>query len=293
VRRVAQEMGYRPNRLARSLGRRKTDTIGLLISGLKNAFFVELLESAETLTLEAGYDVMLDAAPSLHSNHQARGRVRNGWPVDGALVWATGGQHASEFLGAQADSIPVVYLGAIRKDETDWVSFDYEAGGRQATEHLVTRGYRRIAFLAPSRIEELRNIGYRKVMEEAGLPLSYVLTDNEETRAAGVRAALQIAEMPAATRPDAVFCHNDMLAVGVYCGLRRAGLQAPDDLAIVGFDGVEETQFTEVPLTTVGTDNTRLCRHALSILTRRLNGDVSSAQEGIVVPTELIIGQST
>ncbi len=298
VRRIAAEMGYRPNRLARSLGRGRTDTIGLLISGLRNPFFVDVLESAEALALEAGYEVMLDAAPSAHGTYQGHGKLRD-WAVDGVLMWAVSSQSLERVLGTQAaQTTPVVYIGAVRKDDTDWVSFDLYDGGRQATEHLVSRGYRRIAYVSPyafgeDRHEEPRHLAYKGVCAAAGLKPEFVLLHGEETRAAGLAAGRALAARPASERPDAVFCHNDVIAVGVYCGVRRAGLRVPEDIAIVGFDGVEEAQYLEVPLTTVRTPVDALCRHALNILSRRLNGEAPPPREQALIATELIIGSST
>jgi DNA-binding LacI/PurR family transcriptional regulator len=298
VREAAVALGYRPNRMARSLGRRRTDTIGLLISGLRNPFFVELLETAERLAEEAGYEVLLDSAPSVHGTFMGHGKVVGGWPVDGALIWATAYQHAESFLGQQAESIPVVYLGAERGDGSDWVSFDYYQGGRLAVEHLAGRGYKRIAYVTPyafgiDRHDEPRNAAYNDVCAAAGLPTTQILTREEETRAAGLRAGQQVAAMPAGERPDALFCHNDMLAVGVYCGLRRSGLRVPDDVAVVGFDGVEETQYLDIPLTTVRTSGETLCRRALDALSRRMAGDAETPPLRAVLPAELVLGASS
>jgi len=298
VRQAARDLGYRPNRIARSLGRRRTDTIGLLISGLKNPFFVEVLETAESLAVDAGYEVLLDTAPSVHGTFQTHGKIHSSWPVDGALVWAAGFQNAHNFLGSQAESIPIVYIGSVRDDDTDWVSFDYHHGGRSAAEHLLSQGYRRPAYVSPyafgeDRHEEPRSVGFKEVCRAAGLETRVLLTNEQETRAAGLRAGTEIAAMPASERPDAVFCHNDPLAIGVYCGLRRAGLRVPEDVAVIGFDGVEDSQYLEIPLTTVRTSGEVLCRRALEILSRRLAGDTSSPPQQVVLPTELLVGGTT
>jgi LacI family transcriptional regulator len=297
VRRAAAEMGYRPNRLARGLGKGRTDTIGLLISGLRNPFFVDIMENAEALALEAGYQVLLDAAPSVHGTYQGHGKIL-GWPVDGVLMWAAHYQNLAMYLGPQAQNLPVVYLGSRRDDQTDWVTFDLYEGGRQVTEHLASRGYRRIAYVSPyafgeDRHEEPRHQAYKGVCAAAGLKPEFVLLGEEETRAAGKQAGLEIAARPAASRPDAVFCHNDVIAMGVYCGLRRAGLRVPDDVAVVGFDGVDEAQYLEVSLTTVRTPADILCRRALEVLSRRLAGDRETPPRQVIVPTELVVGGSS
>ncbi len=297
VRRAAAEMGYRPNRLARSLGKGRTDTIGLLVSGLRNPFFVDIMENAEALAMEAGYQVLLDAAPSMHGTYKAHAKIQ-GWPVDGVLMWAARYENLAMYLGPQAENLPVVYLGSVREDGSDWVSFALHDGGRQVTEHLLSRGYRRIAYASPyafgeDRHEEARHQAYKEVCRAAGLEPEFVLLGGQETRAAGKQAGSEIAARPAADRPDAVLCHNDTIAMGVYCGLRRAGLRVPEDVAVAGFDGVDEAQYLEVPLTTVHTPADALCRRALGILSRRLAGDRETPPQQVLVPTELRVGGST
>jgi LacI family transcriptional regulator len=297
VRSVALELGYRPNRYARSLGRRKTDTIGLLISGLRNPFFVELLESAEHAALAAGFSVLLDTAPSVQGTYKVHAPVRSAWPVDGALVWSWNKQSAAEFLGTQADSLPIVYLGSFRDDSSDWVSFNYDEGGRIAGRHLVERGYKRIAYIAPHAFDikkqEGRYNGLHAVCREAGVAFSMIVTDGEENRRAGLRMATEIAAMPVAARPDALFCHNDVLAIGVYNGLVRAGLRIPEDIAVMGFDGIEEGRELPQVLTTVRTSTSELSNAAMRLLLDRLNSETPRPPEQVVLHPVLNTGETT
>lgn len=297
VRCVAAELGYRPNRYARSLGRRKTDTIGLLISGLRNPFFVELLESAEHAALLAGFSVLLDTAPAEPRDHKANAPVRSAWPVDGALVWSWNQQSAADFLGRQADSLPIIYLGSYRSDESDWVSFDYEEGGRIAGRHLANQGYRHIAYIAPYAFDiekrEGRYNGLSAICQEAGIDFQLIVTGGEENRRAGLHVATQIAALSRATRPTALFCHNDVLAIGVYNGLVRAGLRVPEDIAVMGFDGIEEGRELPQILTTVRTATTDLASIAMRLLLDRLNSETIRAPEQVILIPTLSIGETT
>lgn len=297
VRSVAREMGYRPNRYARSLGRRRTDTIGLLISGLRNPFFVELLENAELAALSAGYSVLLDTAPSVQGTYKVHAPLRSTLPVDGALVWSWNTQSASEFLGAQAESLPLVYIGSLRSDGSDFVTFDYAHGGQIAAEHLIARGYRHIGYVAPydygTEKSEPRFRSCRSVCDEAGVQLTLLVTQGEETRRAGLRIAERLAAMPKDSRPDAVFCHNDVLAIGVYNGLIRAGLRVPEDVAVLGFDGIEEGSELPQSLTTVRTDTAELARAAIALLHRRIAEGANGTPEYIVLLPTLTAGQTT
>lgn len=295
VRQAAAELGYHPNRLARSLGRRRTDILGLIISGLQNPFFLELMESAEQIAQEAGYEVLLDAAPVRFSaSHFTR---LQGWPVDGAVMWAEPHQRLADYLRAQAEDLPVVYLGGQpRLDDSNAVYFDVYHGALTALHYLVAKGYRRIGFLYPyewvwKQLDEPRHRAYREVCTQVGMPVQMIpMERQEETRHSGLLAGIALAEMPENTRPDAVLCFNDVVAEGVLFGLRRRGLRVPDDIGIVGFDGIQNAQFLDVPLTTVRLPAKELCREALRLLLSQIGEGPQASSQQIIVPAQLIVG---
>ena len=293
VRRAARELGYQPNRFARGMVRKNAQTIGLMISGLQNPFFVGVMEEAEKAALAAGYQVLLDAAPSVDGTYTAHGKLR-GWPVDGVLTWAGPHQDLTQFLGPQAHELPVTYLGYPRTDGSDWVAFDLAVGGRLAAEHLIALGRRRIGYVYPWEWPR-PDVGAAHqacldTCRAAGVPVQTVSTVRRaETQRVGLETGLTIAALPAETRPDALFCHNDVIAIGVYHGLRRAGLRVPEDIALIGFDGLEEGQCLDVPLTTVETPIRVLCQEGISRLLRRLAGE-HGAVPGCLIPTRLLRG---
>jgi len=256
------------------------------------------MERAEELAIEAGYAVQIDSAPSAHGTYGGHHRL-SGWPVDAAIMWTINDATVAAYMESQEANIPVVYIGAERKDDTDWVSFDYVAGGRRLTEHLISQGKRRISYVSPYPFgsigySDLRHNGYVDVCAQAGLePMPLLVTDAEETRQAGFQAGQRIARMPLAERPDAIFCHNDMIAIGAYCSLTRAGIRVPEDIAVAGFDGVEDGQFLEKALTTIRLSPELLCETAFAILNRRLGGDRESPPEGVILPVELIPGSTS
>ncbi|MDR3707747.1 MAG: LacI family DNA-binding transcriptional regulator [Capsulimonadaceae bacterium] len=304
VAQIATEMGYRPNRLAQSLVRQKTQTIGLLISGLRNPFFVEVLETAEEAALRRGYTVALDTACQLRRDI-AQGSRLDGWPVDGILQWTRGDYLVSSYIGLGNRDVPVVYMGDIREDDCDYVTFDLYDGTTQALRHLYAGGRRRIAFMGVANEEERagdpRFSAYLDFcaasgMQPANLSSIYGQTVRFTTQAgmreAGYHTAIRMAIEITGTLPDAVVCLNDLVAIGAYNGLRRSGVAVPDDIAIVGFDGIPETRVLEKPLTTVRSPVPILIERSLSILTGRLaGGTVGKCQE--IIPCELIIGETS
>ena len=309
VRRIAAEMGYQPNRLAQGLGKGRTNIIGLMIPGLRNPFFLSLLEIAEERALRSGYDVLADTAFQIRASLNLQGKL-SGWPIDGILIWVTPQQTLSTYLGAWTKDIPVVYLGYPREDGSDFVAIDRAAGVRQAMEHLRERGYRRIAYLYPwtdLQPEDVRYTLYAALCAESGLTPERIALEQLEQqsdmsaitqaglREAGLKTGLTLASRVASDRPDAVICHNDLVAIGLFSGLRRAGLSVPEDIAVVGFDGIDEGHYLEKSLTTVVSPGAEMIDGALEMLARRLSAGASLAgeQQGLVLPSILRIGGTT
>lgn len=298
IRVAAEELGYRPNPLARSLWRGKTDTIGLLISGFRNPFFVDVVESAESAVLASGYKVQPAFAPSTHGTFGEHADVFN-WPVDGVIMWAATDQTLETYMGPSAAVTPVVYIGTIRTDDTDWIGFDSYGGGRLLTEHLVNRGYKKIAYAYPAEwepgSEDGRFLAYMDVCREHELATQTLFTPNrDETSTAGLQLGEAIARMHPNSRPDAVFCHNDSIAIGVYSGLVRSGLSVPEDVAVAGFDGIEFGQCLPKPLTTIRIPGDRIAEQAMRVLNARMK-DPSSRDHPVhmILPTELWVGGTT
>jgi DNA-binding LacI/PurR family transcriptional regulator len=310
VRRAADDLGYHPNRLAQGLGGGRTNTLGLLIGGLQNPYFVDLLESAAERARKAGFDVVPDISYAMRRGDSSGRSVLSGWPVDGVLVWATPWQTLSDFLGPRADDLgATVYLGHARDDLTDWVAIDRAIGVRQLMQHLRARGYERIAFLHLPGGGDIRYAEYAAFCREAGrspqrIDVGTLVPDLMRSgslsgvRRAGVEAGLQIATLPVGERPDCVICNNDHLAVGVYNGLRRAGVVVPDEIAVAGFDGIEDGACLDRPLTTVVSPAPALIEAAIDILTRRLalggrGSEILLPPQQLLLPSTLRIGNTT
>jgi LacI family transcriptional regulator len=298
VRHVAEEMGYAPNHFARSLVQKKTNTVGLMISLLDNPFFIDVLREAESRIFQAGYRVLLDVNSNDYAKYQPLDKI-SGWMVDGVLMWSPPYLALTDYLGKQATSIPVVYLGHLRDDGADACAFDLYDAGRQATEHLISRGRRRFCYVldyAPEHVVGTNNqfIAVRDACRDAGLPLEIVQVDRHEISGSCFHAAKDMAARARETRPDAVICSNDHMAISFYQGLIGGGMRVPGDIALVGFDGIEASRYLpHGPLTTVKTSVETLCDRALEILWRRIAGAPALPVQQIMIPTELVIGATS
>lgn len=284
IRRIAREMGYQPNRLAQSLGKRHSNIIGLMIPGLRNPFFLDVIEMAESCALKAGYDVLPDSAFLMRSAINAQVKLA-GWPVDGVLIWTRPEHVISEYLGNWSDGAPVVYLGHQRFDGADYVAVNRKMEVRSLMQHLRERGYRKISYISPwegLQPEDVRYSIYVEICHEWGLEPNRIqlepihsednlnLITQAGLREAALELGMKIAARPKDEHPEAVFCYNDVVAIGMFHGLRRGGISVPDEIAVAGFDGIEEGLMLDKPLTTMVAPTKKIIEQAIEILSYRL-----------------------
>ena len=301
VHNAARELGYRPNVVARRLARQRTETIGLMVSMLDNPFFLNVLQESESRIFRAGYHVLLDANCNDYANYQPLHQI-SGWLVDGVLMWSPSYSSLTRYLGAHAENIPVVYLGHLRDDGGDACAFDLYGAGRQVMGHLIERGYRRLCYVSDHPLEHVvgennQVLAIRALCAENGLELEIAVVDPRDIAGSCFCLAQEIAARPRELRPDAVVCSNDHMALAVYPGLIRGGLRVPEDIALVGFDGIAQSKYLpHGPLTTVRMPVDTLCARALEILWRRIDSsgrDVEMPPQSVLIPTELVIGATT
>lgn len=291
---AAEELGYRPNYLARSLARGKTETLGLVIYEVINPYFARIADEVERAAREAGYQLLLCTnRDDPEFSDQANLELLYHRRVDGMLVWASRYPPDGYIVPLPDEAkAKVVVLGYHTADGTDYVSVDRAEGTYRATRHLMALGHRQFGYLAPR--EDLRPdhpklAGMLRALSEAGLPEPLLLPADGHFRRDGYQAALSAQEWR--PRPTALICYNDLLAIGAYRGLREQGWKVPDDIALVGFDGIEDGEFLEVPLTTVAVPIGEMSQTAVQFLINRLEGRATERQQLILVP-QLVVRQS-
>lgn len=288
------ELNYRPNALARSLRKGKTNTIGLILPDSANPFFAEIGRSVEDSAFNLGYSVILCNTERNPHREQLYVDVLSKKQVDGIIFVATGEQVDSlNFLLSQ--EVPVVLIDRdLPNSEVDAVLTDNQQGGYLATQHLIELGHRRIACIAgPSHITPSaeRVIGYKQALEEAGLPFDETLVvrgDHHPGSGHHITSAL----LDLNPRPTAIFALNDLMAIGALHGAAKAGCRIPEDLAIIGFDNIDLTSFTNPPLTTIAQPKAEIGSLAAKFLAERIK-DKTCPPRRIVLPTELIVREST
>jgi DNA-binding LacI/PurR family transcriptional regulator len=264
------ELGYRPNLAARTLRQSRTGLVALVVPEIDSPYFAELAARTVRVAQQRGLTVLIDQTDGDAERERLLLHGKRSQLVDGVLFspWAV----APGELAARTDTVPLVLLG--EHDSTaavDHVAIDNVAAAREATEHLLSTGRRRIAAMGvpPSRFNATarqRRLGDRMLH-----------------RADGHHAMTALLDSP--TPPDAVFCFTDQLALGALRALADRGLSAPDDVALVGFDDIEDGRFSVPSLSTVSPDKDRIAELALDCLADQGNRPVRS----IVAPHKLII----
>ena len=288
------ELGYQPNRLARSLRRGETYTIGMIIPDGVNPFFAEVARGIEDTGFEQGYSVILCNSDGNLEKELLYTNVLNEKQVDG-IIFVAGGLSQEHILGLQQRGLPVVVVDReIPGLPVGTVITDNAQGGWLATGHLLSLGHRRIACLAgpydltPS---AERVTGYRQALEAARVPVEEHLVlrgdFNFESGYNSIRELLALEEPP-----TAVFACSDLMAIGVIAAAAESGYRVPVDLSLVGFDDIELASYTTPALTTVRRPKYQMGAIAARMLLEHMQQDDLIPQRQILA-TELVVRKSS
>ena len=269
VLKIAQELGYRPNRLAQGLVRRRSYALGVIAPGFDNPVYAAVISGAEKVAAQAGYAVLLcEAKGSEVVQHLEALRDRQ---IDGVII---AGIAASTLPAAALDGLNVVLVNQ-PSEKFSTVGSDSLKAGTIAAEHLLALGHRRLAFLGPADAIpafRLRERGFFQALRGAGVPLSSELIQRAAATVAGglagMRALLALSE-----RPTAVFCANDLMALGAHKACSVAGVGLPRDLSLLGCDDIEMAQLVTPELSTIAVPARELGARAVRLLLKQIDAD--------------------
>ncbi len=275
---TAQELGYRPNRLARALVSGKTQTIAIWRHGVYTAFHAWVMHQCALRAYEDGYEVIIRDFTSVRENSV--------WihlsDVDGVLAHECVA-HVRMLLEHYPGILPpVVSMGVYVVPECDHVTVDLYPAARASVEHLIQQGCRRIAFVAdePAQsVGEPRYEAYRAVLEEAGLPQEF-LALHDASRPQARRILCEYFQTRGA--PEGIFCHNDDTAIVCLRALHDLGIRVPDDAAVIGCDGIVESEYTVPELSTIVQPIEQMCRHGWMLLKQRMEHPTRPRQEVVL-----------
>ncbi len=297
VQRAIEELRYRPNVSARSLREGRTGIIALALPEIAAPYFAELADHVQRRAGEHGVTLLIDQTGASRERELLVLEGYGTHAIDG-LVFSPMAITAAD-LAARDPSIPTVLLGErIQDGGLLHISIDNVAAAREATAHLFERGYRRIAAIGadPDRdspgpaLGRLR--GYLHAHEEAGVEAAPELTVTTTgwSRAAGYEAVGAL--LRGGTDVDALFCFNDVLAMGAIRAVADHGLRVPADVAVLGWDDVEEAAYTVPSLTSVRPDKAAIARTAVDCLLAQVAGEPVADTE-VRCTYRLVVREST
>jgi LacI family transcriptional regulator len=267
--RAAQELGYYPNVIARALARRRSYAIGIIVPDLRNPFFADVVSGAERVASEAGYAVLLcETRESPRDRHLDALLERQ---VDGVMVDAIGAASLPDRM------LEDVNLVLIDEPPAKWpgVASDAFGAGVLAAEHLLGLGHTAFGFLGPAtnvHAIRMRERGFVKTLREKGIAIpSANLRRVPATAQGGQEGMRGLAALK--SRPTAVFCANDLVAVGAIKACHEARISVPSDISIVGCDDVEIATLITPELTTVAIPARELGARAARMLLRAIQGE--------------------
>lgn len=251
---AARKLNYLPNQVAQSLVSRETRTVGLILTSIVNPILAQASRAIERELAARGYSLMLSATENDIGKEIEAMNVFRSRQVDGMLIYAANHTELGHIRPLRKAGYPTVLLVDDPAGQLDVVSVDDRRGGEIATDHLVALGHRRIAFLdAGGGLGNFeKREGYQRGLENGGIPFdpSLVIDPRGHSAAAGYRAFSEFLAS-ARSRPTGLIASNDLLAFGALRACRDRGIAVPRDLALVGFDDIEASEYAPVPLTTV------------------------------------------
>lgn len=297
---AAEQLGYKPNPLAKSLVTGKTGVLGLVFPYAQaftdgNPFSTGIMSGVFEEVIRARYNIMLHTAVG-NDWMRADENIQMDPRVDGLLL-VIPPLHGGLLERCHRTGFPYVAMVAMTDDPDIFVvNADELAGGRIATEHLVQIGHRRIAHLAGDpkvASSEPRRCGYLAALAAAGLPIDEALIAPAGFSAPDGYAAMKLLlEMPPNRRPSAVFAANDLCADGALRALQEAGIRVPQEMAVVGYDDTWFATMTQPQLTSVCMPIHAMGVAATQMLIARVEGR-EIAQRQVVLPVTLSIRSST
>jgi DNA-binding LacI/PurR family transcriptional regulator len=285
------ELGYRPNLMARSLVERRSRILGVMISDLRNPFFGAVVAGIQDRARELGYQVLFNTGerdPTLEESAiESLLQLR----VDGLILASP--RVDDEVVTHAAAAVPVVVLNRETSgDATDSVTNDNFHGARLAVEHLAGLGHRRIAFIAggPGAGARIREEGYRRAMRELGLAEHVLVVDGAHTEEGGERGARTLLAMQ--HLPTAIFASNDLCAIGAMNALDESGIRIPQDVSLIGYDNTSLAALRHISLSTIHQPGGDMGRSAVDRLAERITSHRTASRHDVVSPS-LVVRSTT
>jgi DNA-binding LacI/PurR family transcriptional regulator len=293
IQRIARERGYKPNAMARGLVTRRSRAIGVIVTTIADPFVAQVVRGIETVAGERGYRVFLGTSHNDPQREMNLVEAMHQWRVDGVIVSASRVGALYQPLLREIGAPIVLINNQNQADDAaiHSIGVDDAHGAQLATQHLSALGHRVIGYLGgppDHRAHRDRLRGYQRALAEAGIAFDSALAQSGNGSVEGGEPIAQwLTREP---RPTAIFCYNDMTAIGALSALKRQRVRVPQDVSLVGFDDILFAAYTEPPLTTIHQPKDEMGRLAMKMVLDLLEG---KAVDNVVMPGRLILREST
>ncbi len=291
---VMKKLKYQPNLLARSLATGKTQSIGLVISDIRNPFYPELVQGVEELAVKNDYNVFLcntdyDIEKGLRSigalvKRKIDGIIFASSQVDSSII--------NQLMDTDVNFVLVDW--GKRNISVDSLYFDYKVGIAEAVAHLISLKHRNIHFISGPKTLKTAKIRTRNfidaIKKHKNIDLNYKIFEGDHKIEGGYRTVQKI--LKEKTIPTAIVCSNDLTAIGAMKALEAGGIKVPDDMSIVGLDNILLTEIISPALTTIELERYRIGKTAMELLLNRIRNKKLPKQT-CIFKTKLIVREST
>ena len=291
IEKAMQELDYRPNEMARSLAKKRSNLIGLLVPSARHYFFADLIQEVEDAVAAQGCQLLLCVSDQEPAKENAYYQLLLGNRVRGIIVasYSQGFDHFSH------SGAPVVYLERQPRDGSPYAMMDSLQGGRLAGEHLIARGCRKLLYLSGNAsrnsVSNLRFKGFCEACGEAGISApALVEAQWEEFISMDYHRSIQaiFEEYP---ETDGIFSSNDLLAASAVQGCLRREIRIPEQMKIVGYDDTAFAALCPIPLTTIHQPIAEVARYAVECIVRRSAGE--TIPSSTLFPVHLVVRETT
>ena len=295
---IVKRMNYRPNQVARSLSNRETKSIGLIIKEIDNPYFTKIMKGVVDTCSENGYTVLLGSSELSPEKEIESVETLQHQRVDGLIISPLQGLNFDFTYLAELirDRYPLVMLEDVQNFHTNVVDIESRDAARKAVGHLIELGHEHIIYFAGPEMSyhnRQRLDGFRQAMIDGQLPIHQETVVSAGSTIEGGYSAGKHAFSSPDNRPTAVFCFNDLVAIGLMNALRGMEISVPEDVSVIGFDDNPFCEQVRIPLTTVHVPAFEIGVKAAELIIEQIQQKDSPLQRKVTIETKLIQREST
>jgi DNA-binding LacI/PurR family transcriptional regulator len=290
--RIAEELNYKPNLLARNFVKRTSNIIGLILPEISDEFFTEIIKGVDEITFTQGYYTMVASSHKYRTLEESILTFMQNGIVGGMILLLSSLNNDIRKILSQS-KIPVVLIsGHNETGKYDAVSIDNYQGAFEMTEYLIVKkGFKKIAHITGPKDNDdalLRKQGYLDALRKHKITINNSwIAKGDFTREAGVAACNEILKMK--SKPEVIFAANDMMALGCYDVIAKAGIKIPEQIGVVGFDDIFVAKYLSPGLTTVRVQIEEVGKTAANILMKKIQGRNDPTHPVVRISAQLVI----